>query len=105
MTEFNPETLNVVADVEAPGEALTPALLKFAYDLRDNLPQFVVYDHPKDFPDHYVARMWLALPLQPVRFVLRAATLDALRDFLATLGLVHLSRSPEDDASILEVWM
>lgn len=78
----------------------------YLYSLRERLPMWVVYDHPSDRPDVYVARLWLSLP-QPLALPMTLASknLDALRDELAALGLAHLDRNPGDDPAIMEVWL
>jgi hypothetical protein len=70
--------------------------------------QYTVYDHPKDFPDHFVARQWQIIPgiPEPVanpKFEMLASNLDDLRDQLAAMGLTPLTRSETDDPVILEV--
>jgi len=106
MTDTPPLTVNVVADVDvSPLHPIVPATVQFLWDLREHHPFFTVYDHPQDFPDHFIARMWLSLPeVTAVRFVLRSATLDPLRETLEAFGLVHLDRFAADDPVILEVW-
>ena len=99
--------LNLVADVGAGAatEPLLGPLIAFLYDMREQVPIFVVYDHPTDFPDHVVARLWITKPERPIHLVLRASAVEPLRDFLDACGLVHLSRSPDDDPTILETWI
>lgn len=99
-------SVNVVTDVDAlPSDPMVAATIRFLFDLRDRLPMFVVYDHPADFPDHYVARLWVSHPPTPIRFVLRAMTLAALQDTLDALGLVHLMRHEADDPAVVETWV
>src|SRR5579864_6488168 len=93
--------VSIVADLD-----LIPPLIRLLYDLRAELPMFTVYDRPEDFPDHIVARLWTSLPEpRPTTFLLRASTIGPVRDFLAALGLTHLSRSPEDNPAVLETWL
>ena len=72
----------------------------------DDLPMWVVYDHPKDFPDVFVARKWLVRAGETVATteILTAKTIDILRDALPR-GLVRLERSDHDDQAIREVWL
>jgi hypothetical protein len=67
---------------------------------------WTVYDHPRDFPDHWIARPHLTEPGQtePLPFHLAASTLDALRVQLPS-GLVCLTRSAGDDPRIVETWL
>jgi hypothetical protein len=100
------EGVNVVADLDAiPADPIVPATVRFLYDLRSHLPHFAVYDHPTDFPDHYVARMWLTRPSTAVHYVLKTKDLMRLRDTLEAFGLVHLDRMEADDPVILETWI
>lgn len=99
--------ITLVEDLDAGrSPALIPPLIRFLYDLREQLPMFIVFDHPTDFPDHFVARMWTTLPEpRSLHFVVRASTLEQVRDLMEACGLVHLDRSPEDHPHILETWL
>lgn len=71
------------------------------------LDMWVVYDHPSDFPDVFVARRWEILREErPTADVLKHSDLDMLRHMIATDKhcSVQLARSPEDDPRIVEVW-
>ncbi len=73
-----------------------------------NLSLWTIYDHPSDYPDHYVAREYLVTPDGPVRTdnIMLSADVERLREcFLAEMGLACLSRSPEDDPTIMEIWL
>lgn len=73
-----------------------------------SLDMWVVYDHPTDFPDHFVARRWEVLRQEhPTDDVLTADTLEALRFTIERekFCTVQLARSPGDDPKIVEVWM
>lgn len=84
---------------------LRDSLSRLTYDHRDRLPMWVVYDHPRDYPQHFVARMHLTLPSpQPTDHVIVASALSAIYDKLP-LGLVKLARMEGDDPNILEVWL
>jgi hypothetical protein len=97
---------NIVADIDAGASpALITATLQFLYDEREKLPMFVVYDHPVDFPQHYVAVLWVSAPVLRLPYVLRASTIERLRDMLDALGLTHLHRYPDDDPRIMETWL
>jgi len=71
------------------------------------LQMWTVYDHPRDFPTEYVARMFEvdAAGARPTAMVLASISLDLLRDELAARGLTPLTRSPDDDPKIVEVWL
>lgn len=110
MTHFEHEKrlLNLVADLDhlVADDPLIPATIQFLYDLRHRLPTFVVYDHPTDHPDRYVARLWGSLPeATALHFMVVTEDLAVMRAFLDALGLVHLHRQPGDDPVILETWI
>jgi hypothetical protein len=73
----------------------------------ESLSMWVVYDHPKDFPDGYIARRWEATRDGPVMTgdIMKATRLEPLRLALATEGLTQLPRSPSDDLKIVEIWL
>jgi hypothetical protein len=70
---------------------------------RAPLSLWTLYDHPRDFPDCFVARRFELD--RPTSHVMTAPTLEALRNAMQHLGLVRIERSPEDDAKIIEVWL
>ncbi len=73
------------------------------------MPIFTVYDHPRDFPEHFVVRMHVIYPGEGKS----GATLCAwtfgefewLRKALEEHGLVQTERHPDDDVAILEIWL
>lgn len=67
------------------------------------LPMWVIYDHPTDFPDTFVAR--LHINDQPTPHVLACVSLDVLREHFAQQGLVKIDRHPSDPAVIVETWL
>lgn len=71
------------------------------------MEQWVVYDHPKDWPQYFVARKWIIRRdgYAPTDEVMMHPDLDTLRGFLVDQGLVMLTRSPEDEPVVLEVWL
>ncbi len=65
---------------------------------------WTVYDHPDDYPDHYVARKWLCgKEPEPTDEILLDADLDALRKRIPPF-LYCMSRQEGDDPKIIEVW-
>jgi hypothetical protein len=66
------------------------------------LSVWVVYDHPSDFPNCYVARQWIGD--KPGR-VLVSNALEPIQTLLEGLGLVHMDRMEGDDPVILETWI
>lgn len=85
---------------------------------------WVIYEHPSDFPDHFVVRRHFVLrpggivspdfawrtirtgnPYVAVdRMASLAPTLDEARALLPP-GLFRTDRHPEDDPKIVEVWI
>lgn len=68
-----------------------------------DLPIWVVYKHPRDWPDWYVARMFMNEIATGNLIICRE--IDALRVELCALGLTPLARNPGDDPVILETWL
>lgn len=68
---------------------------------------WAIYDHPKDFPNSFVARQFVCAPAGPVATenIIVKATADEIRDILWKRGLTNLSRDPKDDPAILETWL
>jgi hypothetical protein len=69
---------------------------------------WVVYDHPLDWPDYYVARRHVALPASiagPTDEMILDKNLDRIRRDMQQRGLVKLDRFPEDDPKIMETWI
>ena len=64
---------------------------------------WVVYDHPKDFPDYFIARRWLNDT--PTDSLVMCSDLDLLRGQLEEMGLVQVQPLEGDDAVILETWL
>lgn len=70
---------------------------------------WTVYDHPADYPEHFVARCWLVIPgreePQWTNMLLRHLELEPLRRELARMGLVALARNEGDEPQIVETWL
>jgi hypothetical protein len=71
-----------------------------------DLELWTVYDHPSDFPDHWVARRSVVGRggATVTGAVIRAETLEGLR-LLLPPGMACLTRQPDDDPTIVEVWL
>jgi hypothetical protein len=67
------------------------------------LALWVIYDHPRDFPNCIVARKWVLD--RPTLEHMEFATLEDARNHFRRWGLVCLTRNPEDDAKIVETWL
>jgi len=66
-------------------------------------PIWVVYDHPKDYPDHYIARRWDGII--GTDDILKDAKLEVIQQELELKGLVKLMPNEGDDPRILECWI
>ena len=71
-----------------------------------SLCMHVIYDHPSDFPHHYVVRRHHVAGGRVVadRFAMPFDTLSGARSWCRALGLVSIGRLAEDDPAIAEVW-
>lgn len=73
---------------------------------RERLPMWVLYDHPNDAPDHFVARLWHSLPLpEPTAIAVRDPDVEVIRAAFQELGFHKLDRSPDDEPHIMESWL
>jgi hypothetical protein len=63
---------------------------------------WAIYDHPKDFPDSYVARVFEYD--KPTTTIIKG-TLPRLRKSFRLCGLTCLTRSKDDDPVIVETWL
>lgn len=68
---------------------------------------WVVYDHPADFPDVFVARRWAIVSHEvvPTSETRMSRDIEELRLMLSRLGLYPVGRFPTDDPKILETWI
>lgn len=74
---------------------------------RDPIWIWVIYDHPKDFPDMFVARPQCQLPDGTIQAAEGYASpdLEQLRGHMRRMGLACLPRHPTDDPVIIECWI
>ena len=73
-----------------------------------HLAMWTVYEHPRDYPDKFVARRFDvdADGPEPSASIIVAPDLNTLRKILRyELHLVCITRSPEDDQVIVETWL
>ena len=66
------------------------------------LPLIVIYDHPADFPNEVVARLWDSE--RPTEIYEKANSVDDLYAKLPLKGMIRLERLPSDDPVIFETW-
>lgn len=64
---------------------------------------WTIYDHPTDYPEHFVARRFDGETATADTVL--AADLEELRTRFEGQGLVCLARFPQDDSVIVETWM
>lgn len=70
------------------------------------LPMVVVYDHPADYPDAYVARIWEMKGNLPTNTLIKKETLHEIREDIRSVGFMHyIQRAEEDDPVIVEAWI
>lgn len=71
------------------------------------LSMWVVYDHPRDYPNSFIARRWIADAnrITATEDIAKAATIEALQLHFRKQGLVKINRSPTDDPKIVETWL
>jgi hypothetical protein len=75
-------------------------------DTNDKFRLWMIYDHPSDYPDSYVARLSVISSgvFEDTNEMFIADTLEEVRKLLPR-GLACLSRDPDDDKAIVEVWL
>ncbi len=76
--------------------------------MKRNFTMWVLFDHPEDFPYHYVAKRYNLT--KPAENFVTDVNLDSLRIRLEREGYVRLSRTDNSDPrkvepSIIECWI
>lgn len=73
----------------------------------DILNMWQIFDSPTDFPGQFVARRFEVDGKGEPRPTadIRAGSLESLRAMFARGGLFCITRSPEDEAQIVETWL
>lgn len=68
---------------------------------------WTIYDHPRDFPDDFVARKFLVSGRGPraTLDVLCFRDIEAARQSMISMGLTRIQRDPNDEPQIVEVWL
>lgn len=74
--------------------------------MAETISQYAIYDHPRDFPDHFVVREWLIKDGQvtPAEECWLTQTLEDARALIPR-GMYNFGRYPQDDPVIVEVWI
>lgn len=68
---------------------------------------YTIFDHPQDYPDHFVvrrSRVKSGLPELDTDFIKLSDTLELARKHIP-LGLYRMDRSPSDYPSIVESYI
>jgi hypothetical protein len=77
-------------------------------DGETGLPMYVIYDHPRDFPDHFVVRPHLVLDQGRGSLASKNGflfdDLAAAREFVPK-QMVKIFRHPKDDPVIVETYI
>jgi hypothetical protein len=68
---------------------------------RNMLGIWTIFDHPDDFPETFVARLFEGIT--PTIYIV-AGDLPLLRECMMRSGLTYMARTPGDDAYIVETW-
>lgn len=72
---------------------------------RDSLPMWTIFERQRDFPDVYVARLFLAIPsVIATACFISHENIEALRAMMPP-GAARLMRSPGDEPQIVETWL
>lgn len=69
-----------------------------------NFPYIAVYEHPEDFPEKYVARVWdMDKPTDTI--IVKDELREIEEDIRENTNLTFLPRGMEDVISLVGVWM
>ena len=71
--------------------------------MTDELTIWVIYDHPRDHPDYFVARRWDGETA--TEEMIFAPSLSQLRRAMQRRYLTRLPRHKDDDPVIIETWL
>lgn len=67
-------------------------------------PMWTVYDHPKDYPHHFVVRRWYGVTREDLAALCN--TLVEAREHIAVQGgCMNFGREKWDDPVIIETWI
>lgn len=76
--------------------------------MQGGLSIWTVYENPSDYPGKFVARMFTMTKdgFEPTQNIIICDTLEMIRMIMLTqMHLTCLTRYPEDDPKIVEVWL
>jgi hypothetical protein len=74
-------------------------------DTGEDLILWTVYDHPSDYPAHFVLRGYSTRKDVTLPWCALFESLDELRQEMIEAGRVCLDREPGDDPVIVETWI
>ena len=73
------------------------------------LSLWTIYDHPTDYPGHFVARRFVVGHELDKPFatdeIMAAERIEDLREVFLEMGLVKIEREMVDEAQIVETWL
>ena len=74
--------------------------------MAEAVSQYAIYDHPSDFPDHFVVREWRVADgrVEPAEDCWLTKTLEEARAIIPA-GFYNVGRWTGDDPVIVEVWI
>jgi len=75
---------------------------------RGALTLWTIYDHPRDYPEGFVARMHEIMPgtaSYPTAKTIEADSIATIRRIFLDAGLLRLDRHGRDDKTIVESWV
>jgi hypothetical protein len=77
------------------------------YGRGESLDMWTIYDHPRDFPNSYVARLFQveAGKSGATETIIVNDDLELIRKEFESCGLVCIIRADDDDPVILETWL
>lgn len=75
--------------------------------MTETISQYAIYDHPSDFPNHFVVREWRIIGdrgPEPAEDCWLTKTLEEARAIIPD-GFCCIGRLSGDDPAIVEVWI
>lgn len=75
--------------------------------MENELNIWTIYDHPRDFPNSFVARRYVVSDGQSfvTNQIMVGPNLKQIREQMEVRGLHRLPRDPRDDPKIVESWI
>ena len=95
-------------DVRGGSSPLMPTMERPILEEKEGvLEMFTIYDHPSDFPDHFVLRRWVITSPGQAHPSLAAKFFDTIEEAREAVppGLIRTERTENDDPTIVETWI